>query len=331
VRRIRPIHDPLRFGFAVGRVRVLETRLLKRSTYERLLDASSFAEQRRILSETVYGSYLESAQTAEDVERVLDRAQLDVYRDFLETANLPEPIVAYFRTQHDFENIRGMLKAEALGIDATELLNDLGSVEAERFLAGSLPAPVDRIVRSIRAGATAEDGTLRADAIDPAVDARLFAELLEIAAESGYEHLVDLARVGVDIANVRVFVRTRLRSAPVAEAQRFFIAGGTLPLERFVEWYRLPLADAAARLGQLPVLRNLDSEALADPGRFDVVADSAAARVLAGAAMVPVGPEPVVAYVMARRAEITMLRTLLIGRLAGVATDVLRGRLRGVA
>jgi V/A-type H+-transporting ATPase subunit C len=135
----------------------------------------------------------------------------------------------------------------------------------------------------------------------------------------------------VDVANVRVLVRTRLRAATVAEAQRFFVAGGTVPVERFVEWYRLPLAELAGRLGQLPTFRGMDLAALEDPRRFDVLADAIIARVLTHAAMVPVGPEPVVAYILARRAEISMLRTLLIGRLAGVGTEVLRDRLRGVA
>jgi vacuolar-type H+-ATPase subunit C/Vma6 len=178
VRRLRPIRDPLQFGFAVGRVRVLETRLLKRSTYERLLDAPTFVEQRRILSETPYGSYLETVETAEDVERALDGAQLDVYRDFLKTANLPGPIVEYFTTLHDFENIRGMLKAEALGIESAELLNDLGSVAAERFASGALPPAIDRRVRTIRAAVTGEDGSLLVDLVDAMVDAAMFAALL---------------------------------------------------------------------------------------------------------------------------------------------------------
>jgi V/A-type H+-transporting ATPase subunit C len=328
---VRAIRDPLRFGFAVGRVRVLETHLLKRSTYERLLDAASFADQRRVLSETTYGGYLENASTAEDVERALDRAQADLYRDFLETANLPDPIVEYFRAQHDFENVRGMLKAEALGIDATELLNDLGSVEAERFVSGMLPAELEATVREIRTRTVTESGDIDPEAVDPAVDAAMFAALTRIADTSGFAHMVDLARIGVDTANLRVFVRSRLRGAAIAQVQEHFIEGGTIGVERLVELYRLPVAEAAARIAQSASFRCLDAEGLEDPRRFDVIADTAAACVLKEAAMVPVGPEPVVAYVLARRAEISTLRMLLIGKIAGVGIDVLRGRLRGVA
>jgi V/A-type H+-transporting ATPase subunit C len=44
--------------------------------------------------------------------------------------------------------------------------------------------------------------------------------------------------------------------------------------------------------------------------------------------VVPFGPEPVIAYVMAREAEVVAVRTLLIGRLAGLDRDALRRRLR---
>jgi hypothetical protein len=45
----RMTRDAVRHGFAVGAA-VLETRMLDRAAYERLLDAPTLAEQRRIVS-----------------------------------------------------------------------------------------------------------------------------------------------------------------------------------------------------------------------------------------------------------------------------------------
>ncbi len=45
----------------------------------------------------------------------------------------------------------------------------------------------------------------------------------------------------------------------------------------------------------------------------------------------PVGPEPVLAYVASRKVEISMVRMLLVGKLAGVDSDTLRARVRNVA
>ena len=41
--------DALRYGFAVGKVRVLTTRVFGKATYERLIDAPDFAEQPKVI------------------------------------------------------------------------------------------------------------------------------------------------------------------------------------------------------------------------------------------------------------------------------------------
>jgi V/A-type H+-transporting ATPase subunit C len=333
LRKVRPIADPKRYGFAVGRVRVLETRLLNRSTYERLLDAHSFREQMRILSETTYGACLEGATTAEEVEAGLDASLRDLYSDFLEQANLPDDVVRYFRLMHDFENLRGRLKAEVLGIEPSELLGELGSVPAEAF-AGStedLPADMRLAERNVRMRAGGEDGTLDADLIDPAVDAEMHRMLAEVACESGSEYLCDMAKLRIDLGNLKALVRARVRNLPVQQAEKLFVAGGTVNPNRFVEGYRQPLEEIARQIAERPGMRGIDPESIVDPARLDLVIDTAVERQLAEARRMPVGPEPVVSYVASRKVEISMVRMLLVGKLAGVDTDTLRARVRNVA
>lgn len=324
----RTIRDAIKFGYAVGRVRVLETRLLKHSHYERLLDARNFDDQRRVLSETVYGAYLDRAQSAEDVEIALDRVLADLYDDFLETANLPDEMVAFFRTMHDFENLRGRLKAQALGIPATELLNSLGSVPAEKIAAGELPPPLAASEARIRARAGEE---ISVDGIDALVDVELYRALSEVASSAENPHIRQMATVGADLANVKAFVRLRSMGAAAGELDRHVVPGGTITGSELASLFRLPLAEAIARLVQRPTLKGADVEALVDRNRFDVAADALVVRHLRGARRVAIGPEPVIAYVMQRKLEASMLRTLLIGKIAGVSRDVLRVRMRDVA
>jgi V/A-type H+-transporting ATPase subunit C len=333
LRKVRPIADPRRYGFAVGRVRVLETQLLGRSTYERLLDAHSFREQTRILSETPYGTYLEGATTADDVERALDRALHDLYGDFLEQANLPEEIVRYFRLMHDFENLRGRLKAEALGIPPHELLSELGSAPSEAFEGSSAELPKDMRAaeRRVRETVEGEDGTLNADLIDCTVDGIEYETLAELACESGNEFLCNMARQQIDLGNLKAFVRARVKNLPVQQAERLFVDGGTVGLSMFTEGYRLPLDEIARRIAERPAMQGVEPEAIMDPARLDLIIDSAVADQLAMARRMPVGPEPVLSYVASRKVEISMVRMLLVGKLAGVDVDTLRARVRNVA
>lgn len=324
------ISDSLRYGFAVGRVRVLQTRLLTRSHFERLLAASDFAEQRRILSETAYGGYLENASDVEDVEAALNKVLRDLQVDFLGSANLPESVVEFFSVRRDYDELRGLLKAEAFGIEPDDLVSGAGSVCVEDLMCNRLPLPLAEAYERLRARSSDEDGELQADRIDDVVDAELYERISDLADRSKSAYIREIGRVMVDVANTKVFVRTRLAGLSANEAARHLLGGGSIPTDRFIALYRLPAEEAAARLSCLGPLRGLDPEALLDPGRLDVLADMVIARHLSRARMVAVGPEPVVAYILMRRAEVTVLRTLLAGKLAGVSRDVLRTRLRDV-
>lgn len=330
--RRRVIADALRYGFAVGRVRVLETHLLPHATYERLIDARSLAEQRRILGETIYGGYLEMAHTIEGIERGLDAALSDVYDDFLCRANLPAPFVEFFLVRHEFDNLKGRLKAEALGVSPERMLSSLGcaSVDVYEGPADKLPPRMRAAERRIRTELAHDDGTLPPEEIEDAVDTELFAALAEIARDSGSAFVENLFRLEADIGNVRAFVRARAREVPVAEVRSRFVPGGQIPIPLLVSAYRLPPVEAAMRLAATRLLPDVDPEAVADPARFDIEAVRIVSGRVRNSRMIAAGPEPVLGYIKVRQAEVIALRVLLMGSLARVPASTLRERLRDV-
>ncbi|HEY5275625.1 MAG TPA: V-type ATPase subunit, partial [Coriobacteriia bacterium] len=68
--------DAIAYGFATGRVMVLRSRLLGHAAFERLVDAPTFADQLRVLSDTHFGKFVEHARTASDVEQAIDASLL---------------------------------------------------------------------------------------------------------------------------------------------------------------------------------------------------------------------------------------------------------------
>ena len=88
------------------------------------------------------------------------------------------------------------------------------------------------------------------------------------------------------------------------------------------------LAEAVVVARVLPAASPAD---LLDLTRLDVLVDAAVARLAREAARGPIGPEPVLGYVLQRRAEAATVRSVLVGRLAGLPRDVIAGRLREAA
>lgn len=321
----KSVTEPIRYGYAVGRVRVLEGRMLSGGTYERLLDASTFSEQKRVLSDSPYGRFLEEVETVDEVERGLDNA-LDELYGFLVTANLPLPVIRFFRVRYDYANLEARLKAELLGIPVEELLVGLGTVPTEVMKGPAAQLP--RFMRDIYVLLSAEGDDMTEERITLAVDRALFEDLNASAKCSKSVFLAGLASLMVDLANTKALFRARSKNWRAPDAEALLLDGGNTPLADLMKLYPTPIVEIAEALSKRGPLKGVSAERIANLSDYDVLADDLIVRYLKRARMVATGPEPVIGYVMARQAEVMMLRMLLIGRLSGVATEVLRRRLR---
>lgn len=320
------LRDDMRYGYAVGRVRVLEGKLLSRGTFERLIDAADLFEQKRILAETHVGRYLEGAQTAEDVERALEASLGDLYDEFLQRANLPAPVITYFRVPHDYANLRAVLKARLLGGDPVSL-SPLGSVPPEAY-AGEGGALPDDMRGLLHAWDEAEEQP-SLDDVEAAIDRAQFGALAAAARASKLGFLRDLTRLRIDLANARVLVRSRAKGLLPADILTRLVPGGTPALERLaVQVARFSAEDLAGAIWETRALPGMTEAELADVQRFDLAADAVVAGRMVAARMSPGGADPVLAYVLAREAEVLLLRTAVAGRLSGLGAEAVRERLR---
>lgn len=299
--------------------------MLSGGTYERLLDAPTFGEQKRVLSDSPYGRFLEEAETVEGIERGLGLA-LDELYGFLVTANLPSPVIRFFRVRYDYANLEARLKAELLGVPVEDLLVGLGTVPIE-VVKGSA-AQLPKFLRDIYMSLSAEDCAVSEEQITGVVDHALFEDLNTAAKSSKSRFLTGLAALMVDLANVKALLRARSKNWRAPDAEALLLDGGNTPLAELMKLYPVPITEIAELLSKRGPLKGVPADRIADLGNYDVLADDLIVRYLKRARMVAAGPEPVIGYVMARQAEVMMLRMLLIGRLSGVPTEVLRRRLR---
>ncbi len=320
------IRDDIRYGYAVGRVRVLDGRLLSRNTFERLLDASDLREQKRILAETHVGRYLEGAETAGEVERALDASLADLYEEFLLRADLPPAVVAYFRLPYDYANLRAALKARVLGVPAPEP-STLGSLPAEAYLGAGEGLPEEMRALLVRWDDAEEPPAL--DDLEAAVDRAMFAALAAAARASKVRFLRELAVLRIDLANARLMVRARAKGLPSSEIESRVVPGGSKELAALATAVpALSAAELAARIADVGALGKVSEADLADIERFDLMADSLLAARMREGRHAAGGAEPVLAYILGREAEVLLLRIAVVGYLAGLDSETVRARLR---
>lgn len=314
------------------RVRAMENRLLTRERMERMIDARTDEEAVKVLGECGYDEI--PTLTANGLDRVLTRARDGVYQD-LRSAVPDKHLIDVFQMKYDYHNIKTLIKAEAMGVDAGLYLSSGGRYApptlTEEFRRDDLRECSD----AFRAAAKAAKETLAASGdpqqADFILDKAYFREMTVAAKESGSAFLEGYVALLADTANLRSVVRAARMGKNGDFLAQALVPGGhveehTLREAKPNELTRIfrggPLADAAA-LGV-----GLTTAGEGSFTAFERACDDAVGGYLRQAKRIPFGDQPVVGYLYAREAELTAIRTILSGRMAGLDADTIRERLR---
>lgn len=313
-----------------ARIHTLETKLLTRERMERMLSARTAEEAARVLAECGYGDF--PALTPAGIEETLNQARLALFDDLRRDAPNPN-LVDVFRVKYDYHNAKALLKAGAVSRDAGPLLLDAGRYPAGQLREDVERGDLDRYSETFRQAVAAARETLASSgdpqAADFILDRAYYAEMLQAAQASGSSFLEGYVRLSIDNANLRALVRSLRMGKGPDFLKRALLSGGNVPPDRLLTagggelptlFARTPLEEAAQAgaeaLGGGPLTQ------------FERLCDNALTAYLSQARRVPFGEHPLIGYLYAKENELTAIRVILTGRLAGLDTETIRERLR---
>lgn len=312
------------------RVHAMELSLLSRERLARMLEARTDEEAVKVLEECGYAEL--SQVTPEGVDRILAGRRETLLRE-LEGA-LPDPrFLEIFKIKYDYHNLKTLLKAEALGKEHDRLLVNAGRLPAaelkERLNNGTLPPSLSQAVAEAREVLHATGDPQR---LDVSLDRAYFAEMTQVVGETDSAYLKGYVVILVDAANLRCLVRA-LRMGKGSDFLKGILFAGGSVAERSI---LTVAANSGAGLAELYASTSLRAAAEAGAAAvrgggltaFEKACDDAVTRYLAGAKYVPFGEAPVIGYLAAVEGELTNLRIILSGRMAGLDGDIIRERLR---
>ena len=312
-------------------LRSRETRMLTREKAERMLDAPSFEESAKILADCGYEDM--SQMSAREIDQALAAHRDTVFKELAGLAP-NETIVDVFRIKYDYHNAKVILKAEAMNSDESGLMSGSGRVAPQTMLAAYNEDRCRDLPGGLGAAMEEAKGVLARSAnpqlADFVLDKAYFAELAALAEQLDSEFLTGYVAILADSTNLKSAVRT-LRMGKDADFMRqALVPGGN------VSPARIAAAASGEGLASLFNTRLLkDAAALGaaavDGGTmtaFELACDNAVMAYMADAKLTAYGEEPVVAYMAAVENEITTIRMILTGRLAGIEPQVIRERLR---
>ena len=328
--------EETRYGFTNGRVRALETFLLDRGRYDRLIRTGSRAELRAALVDTSYGRYLSGEGTALDLEQTFSLAAADNF-SFLARHCLDNWLLTLFRLGQELCVVKSELKelvSKTRGNSDPRPEQQARDEEqkglfpaAEALLAARFPW-AQKLVSAVLADYREAEMWQDPAVIDFVLD-RLEQKMALVLVRPSL-FLTGLYSLHADIENLIAFVRIRAHEKEPRILRQAFLPGGTIPLSCLAgllseDWDAVRLGAGGWGLGVRGQYQRLVQD-----GISQVVAHGSLLRIeqlgremqlhhLHQARYVTFGYEPLVAYYLFRENEFTNLRQLCAAKTAGMA------------
>ena len=200
----------------------METRLLTPEKVERLLEAASETEARKLLTECGYAEAL-------PLEEALREHRETLYKEL--AAAVPDPrLIELFQLKYDYHNIKAILKAERRGISPEAFLLPGGRYDAAQLQSEWQQEHMFQVSDTARRAAQEAAALLRENdpqGADLRLDAACYDEMRTLAEEMKSNFLQGYVRQLIDAANLRTAVRAS-RSGSSEVLPRALLEGGSV-------------------------------------------------------------------------------------------------------
>ncbi len=322
-----------RYTYQTARVRALELQMLSRATLLDMAHASTYEQVMELLANSEYA--VQYPLLFQNVEQHLQDRRTAIralFADFIRN----QTYVELFRTRDDFANLRlalrRVLTGKAVGTDyspdGTLSPEQMAGVFADQdpFSGPVFPQYITRTVEEAVLAYYQDKDVTRVDAV---VDRRQMSTCLQYAWKLRSPFLVGLFRMQADLANIRTMLRIKFTKA---EHRQVFLEGGYIDIERFTHGLDLGLEALGPLFFVTPYHRIVDSGAhyLVTQGSFirvEQLCDDYIAGYLNTTITIASGPQPIIAYLLAKEQEIRQVRLIVTARKNHLDTRMVLDRL----
>ena len=312
-------------------LRAREKNMLTRDRAERMLDAPGFEDCAKLLTDSGYEDM--SQMNIKQIEDALAARRAALFREL--EGLVPDPAALdLFRMKYDYHNIKVLIKSAAMEQEDSALLSESGRIPRETLLHCFRDDRLRDLPGAIGAAAEEARNLLSRSAnpqlSDFLLDKAYFAELQETAEAMDSDFARGYVRLLADATNLRSAVRILRMGKDIGYLREALVPGGSISEERLISGIAgegiasVFTGSALAKAAQL----GADAVSGGTLTGFELACDNALNAYLADAKRASFGEECVLAYIAGQESELTAVRMILTGRLAGVPSDTIRERLR---
>ena len=312
-------------------LRAREAKMLDRDRMDRMLNAATYGDAAKLLVDCGYEDM--SGLDAKLLDAVLGARKQGIFEEVYRMSPEPE-LVDLFRLKYDYHNAKVVVKAAGAEVNGEHLISDAGRVSGEKIAEayaedrfGALPEALGRAVKEAKVLLAKSGNPQLADFV---LDRAYFGEMTAIAQKHDSPFLTGYVKVMIDAANLRTAVRTVRMGKGQDFLMQALISGGNVSPAKLAQ---AAGGDGLAALFTATVLHDaavagVEAMKGGSMTKFELACDNAVTAYLGKAKLISFGSQPVVRYLALVEAETTAVRMLLSGKMAGIAPNVIRERLR---
>lgn len=330
--------DEMLFIQVIPRLRVWETRLLDKTKIDRMIDAPSAQEALKVLQETEYASSMNNIKRAEDYEIVLRSELKRVYNLLYSTAPIKE-IIDIMSLRYDYHNMKTLIKAKLMSKDLSYLLVPIGTMNSEKlksdisneYYDDMRPIVREAVEKTLQHFSTTKDP----QTIDVVMDGYMLKDTLITAQKLNNDFITKYVKSNIDLTNIRTLIRVKKQNKNKEFFNETITEGGYLDINRLNTLFidsvdKIP--DRLSHTNYSGILRQ-GIEAYNRDGNtstLEKLSDNYLMGLIKDAKLVSFGPEPLLAYLVAKETEIRQIRIVMVGKINNVSSEFIRERLRDV-
>lgn len=322
----------------VVRTRVLEKELLSNAKFEQMIEAEDAQALWQMLKTTHYANYMKDDLTVDQFEYVLHRCLIDTYETIREFA-VDENIINLLALQYDYFNLKVLLKETILNVDLSHLYSPLSTVSLQhlkQYIQKKELSEVDEhIKRTIEIVLTDYEKTKDPQRIELMLDKLYMNNFYERIHLLHIPLLLQYVKAMIDFINIRTVIRVQKQNKDISFLREILLDNGNIECEEIIYSFHDSVMNMIRKFRHEEISRHL-IKGLEEYKRterlttFEKEMDNYLLKLIDEAKYIHFGPEPLIAYVLKKEAEIKNLRIIFVSKLNDIPLNRIKQRVRDI-
>lgn len=322
----------------VVRTRVLEKELLSQTKIEQMIEADDMSHVWAILKTTQYAKYLQDHQQFDEYEAILKEVLIDEFGMIRDIAVDPH-VIELLTLKYDFHNIKVLFKETLLKIDLSHLLSPLSTHSIDQLKSmiqdDQVNVSDENIQLIIHKVKTKFEQTKDPQQMEIILDRLYVNELYERIKQLNMPLLLQYVKAMIDFINIRTVIRIQKQQKDMPFLQDVLLKNGNIDCEKIAYSLHDSVINMIRQyeneeIGKV-LVKGLQSYEETDRlTTLEKEMDNCLMSIINEAKYIHFGPEPLIAYLIKKEAEIKNLRMIFVSKLNNISSETIKQRMRDI-